>query len=207
MAGRPFTVALSLTSFTRRASARDEAPHPARVHVSVGPSVPRASSEARTIVGTWGDRARLAEPSRRAELVGALARPGVVHVAAHGTHQVESPLFSSLVLHDGPVFAHELQPTGVRADHVVLSACEVGLTTPRPGHESLGLALSLLSLGARSVVAAVSPVPDDVAATTMTRHHELLASGLPSDEALARAVAEADDVAAAFLNLGGQHHP
>jgi CHAT domain-containing protein len=169
--------------------------------------VPRASSEARTIVGTWGDRARLAEPSRRAELVGALARPGVVHVAAHGTHQVESPLFSSLVLHDGPVFAHELQPTGVRADHVVLSACEVGLTTPRPGHESLGLALSLLSLGARSVVAAVSPVPDDVAATTMTRHHELLASGLPSDEALARAVAETDDVAAAFLNLGGQHHP
>ena len=207
MAGRPFTVALSLTSFTRRASVRDEASRPASVHVSVGPSVPRASSEARTIVSTWGERARLAEPSRRAELVGALARPGVVHVAAHGTHQVESPLFSSLVLHDGPVFAHELQPTGVGADHVVLSACEVGLTTPRPGHESLGLALSLLSLGARSVVAAVSPVPDDVAATTMTRHHELLASGLPSDEALARAVAETDDVAAAFLNLGGQHHP
>ena len=211
MAGRPFTVALSLTSFTApgiRRWTRLRAPvEGVRVHVSVGPSVPRASSEARTIVSTWGERARLAEPSRRAELVGALARPGVVHVAAHGTHQVESPLFSSLVLHDGPVFAHELQPTGVRADHVVLSACEVGLTTPRPGHESLGLALSLLSLGARSVVAAVSPVPDDVAATTMTRHHELLASGLPSDEALARAVAETDDVAAAFLNLGGQHHP
>ncbi|MBW8730372.1 MAG: CHAT domain-containing protein [Terrabacter sp.] len=207
MSGRPFTVALSLTSFTRRASSRDETPRPAPVHVSVGPSVPRASGEGRTIVGTWGQAAHLAEPSRRIELVEALARPGVVHVAAHGTHQVESPLFSSLVLHDGPVFAHELQPTGVRADHVVLSACEVGLTSPRPGHESLGLALSLLSLGARSVVAAVSPVPDDVAATTMTRHHELLASGLPSDEALARAVAETDDVAAAFLNLGGQHRP
>ena len=52
-----------------------------------------------------------------------------------------------------------------------------------------------------------TPVPDDVAATTMTRHHELLASGLPSDEALARAVVETDDVAAAFLNLGGQHRP
>jgi len=46
-----------------------------------------------------------------------------------------------------------------------------------------------------------------VAATTMTRHHELLASGLPSDEALARAVAETEDVAAAFLNIGGQHRP
>ncbi|GAA2485904.1 CHAT domain-containing protein [Terrabacter carboxydivorans] len=206
MAGRPFTVALSLTSFARRAAASDAA-RSSGVHVSVGPSVPRASKEGRTIVGTWGAGARLAEPSRRDELVGALARPGVVHVAAHGTHQIESPLFSSLVLHDGPVFAHELQPTGVRADHVVLSACEVGLASARPGHESLGLALSLLSLGARSVVAAVSPVPDDVAATAMTRHHELLASGLPSDEALARAVAETDDVAAAFLNLGGQHRP
>jgi len=207
MTGRPFTVALSLTSFTRRGAPLGDAPRRGPVHVSVGPSVPRASGEGRTIVGTWGEVAHLTEPSRRADLVGALARPGVVHVAAHGTHQVESPLFSSLVLHDGPVFAHELQPTGVRADHVVLSACEVGLTSPRPGHESLGLALSLLSLGARSVVAAVSPVPDDVAATTMTRHHELLAAGLPSDEALARAVAETDDVAAAFLNLGGQHRP
>ncbi|MGO4596984.1 CHAT domain-containing protein [Terrabacter sp. 2RAF25] len=211
MRGRPFTVAPSLTSFARRGLAgapRGAVPEcPAEVHVSVGPGVPRAAAEAQAIVGTWGPWARLVQPSRRDELVSALGRPGIVHVAAHGTHQVESPLFSSLVLHDGPVFAHELQPTGVSADHVVLSACEVGLTTPRPGHESLGLALSLLSLGARSVVAAVAPVPDDVAANTMTRHHELLAEGLPSDEALARAVAETDDVAAAFLNLGGQHHP
>jgi tetratricopeptide (TPR) repeat protein len=209
MVGRPFTVALSLTSFARRAAVAPDASGTggARVHVSVGPGVPRATSEARTILGTWGAGDEPPGPSRRDELVRALARPGVVHVAAHGTHQVESPLFSSLVLHDGPVFAHELQPTGVRADHVVLSACEVGLASARPGHESLGLALSLLSLGARSVVAAVAPVPDDVAATTMTRHHELLASGLPSDEALARAVSETDDVAAAFLNLGGQHRP
>ncbi|MEW1951841.1 CHAT domain-containing protein [Terrabacter sp. NPDC080008] len=217
MAGRPFTVALSLTSYARRGragsrlGARDaevsDAPGMPDLHVSVGPGVPRGLSEGRSVLGTWGGRGALAEPSRRDLLVDALARPGVVHVAAHGTHQVESPLFSSLVLHDGPVFAHELQPTGVRADHVVLSACDVGLASARPGHESLGLALSLLSLGARSVVAAVAPVPDDVAAATMTRHHGLLASGLPSDEALARAVAETDDVAAAFLSLGGQHRP
>ncbi|GAA5036285.1 CHAT domain-containing protein [Terrabacter aeriphilus] len=212
MGGRPFTSALSLTSFARRAAGRDAAAHalldvPADVHVSVGPSVPRAAAEGRAIVRTWGATARLAEPSRRGELVAALARPGIVHVAAHGTHQPESPLFSSLQLHDGPVFAHELQPTGVRADHVVLSACDVGLASARPGHESLGLALSLLSLGARSVVAAVAPVPDDVAAAAMTRHHALLATGVPSDEALARAVAETEGVAAAFLGLGGRHQP
>lgn len=206
MVGRPFTVALSLTSFARRGGGAEGAGVPG-VHVTVGPGVPRGLGEGRSVAATWGEPGTLVDPSRREELLGALARPGVVHVAAHGTHQAESPLFSSLVLHDGPVFAHELQPTGVRADHVVLSACDVGLASARPGHESLGLALSLLSLGARSVVAAVAPVPDDVAAATMTRHHELLASGLPSDEALARAVAETDDVAAAFLNLGGQYRP
>ena len=209
MRARPLTVAVSVTSFARRGlgGAASSGPPRPPVHVSVGPAVPRASAEARAIARTWRGSSHVAEPSSRAELVGALARPGIVHVAAHGTHQVESPLFSSLVLHDGPVFAHELQPTGVRADHVVLSACEVGLETGRPGHESLGLALSLLSLGARSAVAAVAPVPDDVAAATMERHHELLAAGVPSDEALARAVDEVDDVAAAFLNLGGRYHP
>jgi CHAT domain-containing protein len=80
----------------------------------------------------------------------------------------------------------------------------VGLATSRPGHESLGLALSLLSLGARSAVAAVSPVPDEVAAATMLRHHTLLAAGKPSDEALATAIVDTDPVAAAFLNLGGR---
>ncbi len=50
-------------------------------------------------------------------------------------------------------------------------------------------------------------MPDDVAAATMERHHELLAAGVPSDEALARAVDEIDDVAAAFLNLGGRYQP
>jgi CHAT domain-containing protein len=128
----------------------------------------------------------------------------VVHVAAHGTHQVQSPLFSSVHLHDGPVFAHELQAAGVRARHVVLSACEVGSATFRPGEEQLGLAAAVLSLGARSAVAAVSPVPDEVAADTMVRHHRALARGVPSDEALASALAAGEPIAAAFLHLGGR---
>ena len=131
----------------------------------------------------------------------------MVHVAAHGTHQTQSPLFSSLALHDGPVFAHELQPTGVAAEHVVLSACDVGSATFRPGDEQLGLAASIFSLGAGSVVAATAPIPDDVAAAVMTAHHESLARGAASDEALALAIAATDPVAAAFLNLGGRFTP
>lgn len=208
MVGRPFTVARSLTSF---AYAESRVPGPDTeglpIHITVGPGVARGPSEAAAIATTWGIDGAVMNPSSSARLVRALAGTGVVHVAAHGTHAVESPLFSSVSLHDGPVFAHELQPTGVAADHVVLSACDVGLASPRPGNEELGLARSMLSLGARSVVAAVAPLPDDVAADVMTRHHRGLAAGAASDAALATAIAASDPVAAAFLNLGGRFVP
>ena len=205
LGGHPVTIARSLTSFAvAEEPAARSSPAPLPVHVSVGPAVHRAEAEASAIAEAWGGRASVASPSASAVLVQALARPGVVHVAAHGTHQVESPLFSSLAMHDGPVFAHELQPTGVHADHVVLSACDVGLATSRPGNEELGLAVSMLSLGARSAVAAIAPMPDDVAADVMTRHHRALAAGASSDAALATAIAASDPVASAFLNLGGR---
>ncbi|WP_347354411.1 CHAT domain-containing protein [Intrasporangium sp.] len=209
LAGRPLTVARSLTAFARRDAGSTSQPGtgPWNVHVSVGPAVPRAGAEAGAIAATWGDAAVVARPSRARLLVDALATPGVVHVAAHGTHEVQSPLFSSVALHDGPVFAHELQPTGVRADHVVLSACDVGSVSFRPGEEALGLAASVLALGARSVVAAVSPVPDAVAAAAMVAHHRGLVAGRSSDVALAEAIVATDPVAAAFLNLGGRFVP
>jgi tetratricopeptide (TPR) repeat protein len=215
LAGRPVTIARSLTSFARR-----ERPSPregdgagaagTRVRVGVGPGLARGQAEGDAVMATWqasGAAADVARTPRAADLVQALSGSGVVHVVAHGTHQPQSPLFSSLALDDGPVFAHELQPRGVGADHVVLSACEVGKTSFRPGEEQLGLAASMLSLGARSVVAAVAPVPDDVAAEVMARHHEGLAAGLAGDEALAAAVAASDPVSAAFLNLGGRWVP
>ncbi|WP_076261260.1 CHAT domain-containing protein [Intrasporangium flavum] len=209
LGGVPLTVASSLTSFARRTDdmGAPAAPGvPGRVHVSVGPSLRRASGEASAVARAWADHAdvSVAEPSIARGLVEAMRVDDVVHVAAHGTHQVQSPLFSSVHLHDGPVFAHELQASGVRARHVVLSACEVGSATFRPGEEQLGLAAAVLSLGARSAVAAVSPVPDEVAADTMVRHHRALARGVPSDEALASALVGAEPIAAAFLHLGGR---
>jgi hypothetical protein len=228
LTGRPLTVARSLTAFARRElpdhTARTDvatrAPSPAdtpvttpagtpvtRVRVSVGPGLARARAEGAAVMAAWrqsGADADVGRSARAADLVRALSGSGVVHVAAHGKHEPQSPLFSSLALHDGPVFAHELQPAGVAADHVVLSACDVGTASFRPGEEQLGLAASMLSLGARSVVAAVAPVPDDVAADVMTRHHEGLARGLAGDQALADAIAASDPVSAAFLNLGGR---
>ena len=100
------------------------------------------------------------------------------------------------------MYAHEFQPRGVSAKHVVLSACDVGTPAIRPGEQALGFAAALWSLGAASIVAAVAPVPDEVAADVMVRHHRNLAAGKASDEALADAIAASDPLACAFNAMG-----
>jgi CHAT domain-containing protein len=132
-----------------------------------------------------------------------MAGATVLHVAAHGLHQPENPLFSSLRMADGPVFAHELDQRAQAPEHVVLSACEVGLATVRPGDEALGLASVLLHLGTRSVVAGLARVGDEVAEQTMAGYHAGLAAGADSAVALARALAEVDtDVVPPFVAFG-----
>ena len=55
----------------------------------------------------------------------------------------------SLRLADGPLYAYELDAEGLRPC-VVLSACEAGLATVRPGDEGLGLTSVLLAPRARA---------------------------------------------------------
>ena len=69
---------------------------------------------------------------------------------------------------------------------MVLSACELGQATVRPGDESLGLASVLLQLGARCVVSGVAEVADDLAAEVMVGYHRRLAGGSDSATALRR---------------------
>ena len=204
LVGRPVTVARSLSGWASRAGRVAARP---RVSVHVGPGLDRAVAEAGAVCRAWS-QAQQAEVVGQVDtatarrLTAALANDDVVHVAAHGSHRPDNPLFSAVELAGGPVYAHEFQPSGVQARHVVLSACDVGDAVVRPGGETLGLASSLLALGAGSVVASPRPVPDAVAAEVMAAHHRHLAAGRRVDEALALALAGADVSAASFLALG-----
>jgi len=92
------------------------------------------------------------------------------------------------VMSDGPVFAHEF-PRPIAAEHVVLSACDVGQSRVQPGDEPLGLTAALLGLGVRAVVASVAPVRDAVAAEALAEYHRQLAGGVDAAAALAHVVA------------------
>jgi hypothetical protein len=171
-----------------------------------GPDLDRAADEAQTVAAAWpGSSAVVGRGATGAALLAALAHAPVLHVAAHGTHQSDNPLFSSIRMVDGPVFAHEFERAARTPHHVVLSACEAGLASVRPGDEALGLASVLVRLGTSSVVAGVSRVGDDLAAAAMTAYHARLLGGSDSATALAGAlvdVAGDDDVAAPFICFG-----
>ena len=129
----------------------------------------------------------------RARLTGSLAAATVLHVAAHGAHNTQNPLFSSLELTDGALFAYEIGDDRV-PPHVVLSACELGQATTRPGDEALGWTRVLLQLGAQCVVAGVSQVADDRAREVMADYHRRLAGGDDSATALAAATERGSSV-------------
>jgi CHAT domain-containing protein len=201
--GRPTVVVPSAATWLQgRTRTRPGRPRAAAL---AGPGLHESEKEARAVAATWPGAALLPdEEATTAAARSALARSDVLHVAAHGVHRQDSPLFSALRLADGPLYAYELDPADGAAGCVTLSACEAGLATLRPGDEGLGLTHVLLHLGVGSVVSGVARVRDDVAATTMQRVHEEMAAGADSASALATAVAAGRDgpVPAPFVAFG-----
>jgi hypothetical protein len=162
--------------------------------VVVGPGLDSSVAEADLVSAAWERSTVLKDGDATcAATLEHLRSADVVHLAAHGTHEPGNPLFSSLRLADGPLFAHELDGVDLTGTTVVLSACEVGLSTADTGGEALGLASILLRHGARAVIAAVAPLRDDVAARVMPTLHAGLRAGAPPGQALAAAVAQEEE--------------
>jgi len=172
-----------------------------------GPGLIRAQAEARSVAAAWSGTALTGPGASTSAVIGVLGTHDVVHIAAHGRHEHENPLFSSLRLADGPLFAHELDSTSRVASCVMLSACEAGLSTSRPGNETLGLTSVLLQLGTRSVLAGVARVADEVAADVMEQTHRLMAGGLDSAASLAQAqlTVGTDRAPAPFVCFGSSY--
>jgi len=184
----------AVNSHVSRGRASDGDGRVPRVLAVAGPGVPHADREVLAVADGWHRGTALTGADASAESVRrAFEDHDVVHLAAHGRHDADNPLFACIELADGPLFAHELDGLHLPQSVVVLSACEVGGVTPGLGGEVLGLTSVLLRLGARAVVASVAPLPDVVAAELMPRlHAELRASDDP-EGALALALADVDE--------------
>ena len=206
LAGRPVTVTPSSSGWCRARESLRERPSTDgcwSVATVAGPGLPRARTEAAAVADIWARRAEVRDLSSAtsADLLHAMATGRVVHVAAHGVHRGENPMFSSLSMTGGPLFAYELDQRAQAPEHVVLSACDAGRSTVRAGEETLGLTSVLLQLGTAGVVAGVARVHDDAAAEIMQRYHAELARGRDAAEALCL-VGEQIDLPNPFVCFG-----
>lgn len=183
LVGRPQTVARS-ASLWAAAPARTLL---AAAGLVAGPDVPRAEQEVRDCAAAWGSRAGVVTGTdARAEAVARLtAEVDVLHVAAHGHHADEHPLFSGLALVDGTWFGYDVELLARLPSLVVLSACEVGRSTVRWAEELVGMTAAWQHAGARCVIAAPAAVNDDVAGATLPALHQGLAAGRAPAEVLA----------------------
>ena len=190
--GGPVEVAPTASSWWH--GTRRPTPGPLQVAGFAGPGLAASEREVVGLRTVWpGAETYVGAAATGRSLVRSAATASLAHVAAHGTHVTQNPLFSCLQLADGPLFAYELAPGRLPA-HMVLSACELGRVTVRPGEETLGLTSVLLHLGVQCVVSGVADVNDDLAAEVMLGYHRRLAAGDDAAAALAGASAATQTV-------------
>jgi CHAT domain-containing protein len=199
--GVPVTVAPSATSWLRSRERARSTGREARVVSLAGPQLDHAGEEATQVAAARPTSvARTGATATAEALRSALHDADIVHVAAHGRHDSDSPLFSSIYLADGQIFGYDMVGAVGVGVHVVLSACDLGLATIRPGDEPLGLTHALLHSGAASVISSVARIEDRIAADVMTGYHQELVRGVAPAQALA-AVTDLE-VGAPFVCFG-----
>ncbi|MFZ5980583.1 MAG: CHAT domain-containing protein [Candidatus Zixiibacteriota bacterium] len=108
---------------------------------------------------------------------------GFIHIATHASRSSENPLFSRILMNDGPFFPFDLFETGIKARLVTLSGCQ----TAAPGlyyGNSFSLAKAFYQAGGQFVLATLWPVSDKLSMQFMIEFY--------------RNLKKSDDVCASF---------
>jgi tetratricopeptide (TPR) repeat protein len=199
LVGRPLTIPPSATRWL----ALRAAPAPRSAALVAGPGVARGEEEVTRAAAAWPQSEVLCgADATTAQVAEAAGRVEVLHLAGHGRHTRENPLFSAVELYDGPWFGYDIDQLAQVPSTVVLSACELGRISVRSGEEAIGMSAAWLHAGARTVLSSPVLVADDVACDAMAQWHARVARGAAPADALAEVVAEADDVVP-MLSFGG----
>ncbi len=156
-----------------------------RVVLVAGPGLPGAAAEVESLAAIHPAAVLLTPPDSTAEVVAdALAGADLAHLACHGTLRADNPMFSSLLLSDGPLTVQELYARGLAPHRLILAACESGAQVSYAGDEVLGFVSALLARGTAGILASTAVVPDVEAVGLMTAVHRGLVRGATLSRAL-----------------------
>jgi CHAT domain-containing protein/tetratricopeptide (TPR) repeat protein len=169
------------------------------------PPLRGAGNEAKAVAALLGTEPLLGATATESRLYKLGGKVDLVHLAAHGVLDRESPRFSRIALapdpppegsapstageagsHDGNLEVNEiygdLDLSGVNL--VVLSACETALGEVTGGDEVVGLTRALLYAGSPGVISTLWNIDDEATAGLMTQFYQRLLSGETAAEAL-----------------------
>lgn len=116
---------------------------------------------------------------------------GVIHLAMHGVSNELNPILSSLAfsedyqtVEDNFLQAYEIAQLSLKANLVVLSACETGYGKFQQGEGIISLARAFMYAGVPSVVVSLWQVNDQATAIIMRLFYQNLAKGMSKSMAL-----------------------
>ncbi len=211
-AGRPVGVSPSATLWY---AATNRPLGGERLVAVAGPGLPGASAEASAVGALYpGSDVLTGDRATSGQVSAVLEGSRVAHIAAHGVLRSDNPLFSALLLDDGPYTVYDLGALARTPHHVVLAACNTALFHMTAGQEVLGLGAALLGQDTATLVAPVVPIPDVETEELMVTYHGLLRGGCSPAEALATAQQRHREespamaaAAAGFICVGASHRP
>jgi len=131
-----------------------------------------------------GRRRLLQDPSPE-ELMTAIASAELVHISTHGFFREDNPIFSRLSLRGGALFLADVLNLRLRAEVVVLSACNSGQVFSGMGDDLSGVAHGFLAAGARQLVASLWRIHDEATAEWMSAFYQALTHEAGGDAGLA----------------------
>lgn len=156
------------------------------------PHLARAAQEIERVAQHFDPRRRRVitgeDATASAYLTADLQRVSCVHLVAHGTASLHSPLESSVILaKGGRLTGHEIIKVPLKAELVTVASCNSAGRRSYAGEGLVGLGWAFLDAGARRVVAAQWEVDDTVTPTLMDDMYGALADGDDPAAALRKA--------------------
>ncbi|BFM38885.1 hypothetical protein OLK001_08110 [Synechocystis sp. LKSZ1] len=158
-------------------------------------SLPGAEQEARAIAALLKTTPLIGNQASKDLVLSRMKQASIIHLATHGKTDDQQGLQSWIALaptgtgqaNDGLLTAAEIFNLQLKAQLVVLSACETGQGRIT-GDGVIGLSRSFLSAGAASVVVTLWAVPDVPTTPLMTEFYRNLSQKMDKAEALRQAI-------------------
>jgi CHAT domain-containing protein len=153
--------------------------------------LPEASKEAKAVASLFGRPAVTGRSVTRKALLTALRSSRRIHIATHGQHEIDAPIFQCFYIVEGtayaPVYAYEILNLDLRhVDLITLSACETALGRFDTADNLRGLPASLLVSGVRTIIGTLWKVESTAADTFFTVFYKAI-QGSTKLEAFAEA--------------------